>query len=273
MSKALTTPESDSFPRKRKRIDDFFTPNPKESRLSPSSHSEKASSSTAGLARIASGQSITSLRTSIPGLEILENFISAEEEESILGFLYSSKCKWRTDLARRCMHFGGTYCLYTPRTTKADIDRSLSKPEIYQAPSMPKELDWLIERFVSSGVFVANTIPRYCIVNEYVSSQGISPHVENFQFGEPVVGLSLLSPVTMRFHEMVKPNGGSVRSGKAALAEKTGRKIDVTLRGRSLCVMRGESRWKWQHEIPRCEKGRGVGWKRVSLTFRWKEAP
>jgi alkylated DNA repair protein alkB family protein 8 len=99
---------------------------------------------------------------------------------------------------------------------------------------MPEELTWLINHFIYSGVFGEDQRPQYCIINEYVSSQGISAHV------------------------------------KAALAAKTGRKEDVLFPRRSLCVMRGDSRWKWQHEIVRSGKGRGVGWERVSLTFRSK---
>lgn len=75
----------------------------------------------------------------------------------------------------------------------------------------------------------------------------------------------------MRFHELVVPDGGSVRSGKAQRARRTGRRVDVMLPGRSLVVMRDAARWKWQHEIVRTSKGRGPGWERVSLTFRVKD--
>lgn len=88
---------------------------------------------------------------------------------------------------------------------------------------------------------------------------------------QSVVGLSLLDPCSMRFIELEEPDGGSVRSGKAAQAKKTGKKEDVALPGKSLCVMRGDSRWKWQHAILRSKKGRWEGWKRVSLTFRYKK--
>ena len=74
----------------------------------------------------------------------------------------------------------------------------------------------------------------------------------------------------MRFHELVTPDGGSVRSGKAQKAQRTGRWVDVWLPKRSLLVMNDEARWKWQHEIVRSGKGRGKGWERVSLTFRVK---
>ena len=164
------------------------------------------------------------------------------------------------------MHFGGTYCLMPPRSETG----SEGKPQILQAPSMPKELDWLIQRMVEAKICRDDQRPQYCIVNEYNGNLGISAHTENFQFGEPVVGLSLLSACPIRFHELKKPYDGSVRSGKAGKAEKTGRREDVVMPGRSLLVMRGESRWKWQHEVVRSAKGRRPGWKRVSLTFRYK---
>ena len=206
--------------------------------------------------------------TPVPGLALHPSFVTAKEEQQILGFLDNeAKCTWRTDLSRRTMHFGGTYCLMPPKSTST---KQTAHPEILQAPDLPEELSWLIDRIVDAGIFQADKRPQYCIVNEYTGNLGISAHTENFQFGEPVVGLSLLSACPIRFHELEKPFDGSVRSGKAARTQKTGKKIDVQLPGRSLLVMRGESRWKWQHEVVRSAKGRGVGWKRVSLTFRWK---
>ena len=164
------------------------------------------------------------------------------------------------------MHFGGDYCLLPPR---GEIPQS--RPQMLRAPSMPQELSWLIQRMIDNGVFEDGKRPQYCIVNEYTSSLGISAHTENFSFAEPVVGLSLLSACPIRFHELTRPCDGSVRSGKAGKAEKTGKMVDVGLPRRSLLVMRGDSRRKWQHEIMRSRKGRGPGWKRVSLTFRFKE--
>lgn len=123
---------------------------------------------------------------------------------------------------------------------------------------------------VDNGIFAPNQKPQYCIVNEYTGSLGISAHTENFQFSEPVVGLSLLCSCPIRFHELLEPYDGSVRSGNTGKAKKTGRVVDVEMPGRSLLIMSGESRWRWQHEIVRNGKGRGPGWKRVSLTFRYK---
>lgn len=205
--------------------------------------------------------------TAVPGLSLHHDFISPNEEQEILTFLNdSSKCTWRTDLSRRTMHFGGTYCIM-PR--KGDVPKQ-SKPDILQAPDMPQELQWLIQRFVDINVYKDDQRPQFCIVNEYAGKLGISAHTENFQFGEPVVGLSLSSACPIRFHELTEPFNGSVRSGKAAQARKTGRIVDVQLPPRSLLVMKGPSRWSWTHEIVRSAKGRGPEWKRVSLTFRFQ---
>jgi len=213
-------------------------------------------------------------QTAVPGVTLHNNFVSCEEEAQILSFLNDAgKCTWRTDLSRRTMHFGGEYCLMPPKvkqTVSNTIPQTNDKPQIFTAPPVPSALEFLIDRMVERNIYEKNKRPQYCIVNEYTGNLGISAHTENFSFGEPVVGLSLLSDCPMRFREMTKPDGGSVRSGKAAKAEKTGRMVDVPLRGRSLVVMTGEGRWKWQHEIMRSAKGRGPGWKRVSLTFRWK---
>ena len=253
----------DPPPRKRKNINEFFVPVTKRTKIQKP---VKPDEPVQGLISNEVVQCHEIQATPVPGLTLHNNFITPSEEQTILAFLNDpSKCEWRTDLSRRTMHFGGTYCLMPPNASSQP-----AKPQILQAPPMPPEFALLIQRMVDTHIFPNNARPQYCIVNEYTGNLGISAHTENFQFGEPVVGLSLLSPCPIRFHELTRPFDGSVRSGKAGKAEKTGRREDVRMLGRSLLVMRGESRWKWQHEIVRSGKGREVKWKRVSLTFRYK---
>ena len=251
---------TEALPSKRKTITDFFITDPKRN-----TNERRATDHV----RTGCNEALTD--QCVPGLTVRSNFVSKTEEDQILNFLNDvNSCTWRTDLNRRTMHFGGTYCLM-PSKSAPNLEGT--GPQVFQAPAMPIELSWLIQRMVDARIFPATRKPQYCIINEYIGSQGISAHTENFQFGEPVVGLSLLSASSIRFHELMKPFDGSVRSGKAASADKTGKRIDVQLPGRSLLVMEGESRWKWQHEILRSKKGRGAGWKRVSLTFRYKSGP
>ncbi|MCJ1381455.1 hypothetical protein MMC17_004565 [Xylographa soralifera] len=242
--------------RKRKLLTDFFLPAPQVARNESAASSEQA----------------------VPGLSLHPDFVSKDEETSILGFLNGGQCTWRTDLSRKTMHFGGEYCLMPSRPSSKRVEMkvavanevSASQPQIIQAPPMPQEFNWLLQRMMDKGLYPQGRWPQYCIVNHYTGNLGISAHTENFSFAQPVVGLSLLSPCAMRFHELVTPDGGSVRSGKAQKARRTGRHVDVMLPGRSLVVMNDDARWKWQHEIVRSRKGRCAGWERVSLTFRLK---
>lgn len=242
---------------KRKAINEYFAPQAKRPAIA-----EKLKATPEHCSNRSQG-TFTAI-AEVPGLELHEDFVTNSEEQSILAFLNdASKCSWRTDLSRRTMHFGGTYCLFD-KTAGAKAN----KPEVLTAPPMPVELGWLIDRMVNAGIFEHDRRPRYCIVNEYIGSNGISAHTENYRFSEPVVGLSLLAAGPIRFREMSRAVNASVRSGKAAKVEKTGKVADVQLPGRSLLVMRGASRWRWQHEIVRTSKGRDTSWKRVSLTFR-----
>ncbi|KAL8993406.1 MAG: hypothetical protein Q9169_006368 [Polycauliona sp. 2 TL-2023] len=246
---------------KRKAIDDFFLPVKKNPGGTANAKTQLECESDQ------TSRTTTGIETSVPGLILYTNFISGKEEADILAFLNDAEqCAWRTDLSRRTMHFGGTYCVMPQ---KANASAPI-KPTVLQAPPMPQKLQWLIQRMEASDIYNGGRRPQYCIVNEYTGDLGISAHTENFQFGEPVVGLSLSSPCPIRFHELASPFDGSVRSGKAAKAQKTGRAVDVHLPSRSLLVMTGPSRWSWQHEIVRSAKGRGPLWKRVSLTFRYK---
>ena len=244
--------------RKRSLPRDFFTPVSKKVAF-PEFATQVAVQSSR---KVLSG---SCLAEQVPGLSILPEFITEAEEKTILDYLNGSECEWRTDLSRRTMHFGGTYCLYSPACRQA-------KPEIKEAPPLPASLDWIIDRFVEAGFYeeIQNKRPEYVIVNEYLSKMGISAHTENFSFHSPVVGLSLGSDDFMRFHELSQSFDGSVRSGKASKAPRTGKAVDIKLPGRSVCIMSADARWKWQHEIRPLK--RPDSFKRVSLTFRVKKS-
>lgn len=240
---------------KRKTLEDYFVKQAaKRHRLSDSGQPRHKDSS-----------------ISIPGLQILEDFVSTDEEHLILDFL--DKQTWRTDLARRVIHYGGTYCLMPPRSADAEARKRIEST-IIKAADLPSELAFVVDKMIYHHLYTVSTRPEFCIVNEYKENQGISAHVENFRFASPVCGLTLAQGDWMRFHELAQADDGSVRSGKACQAQKTGRKQDVWMPARSLLVMSGEARERWQHEIPRTRRGREtLGWRRVSLTFRTTKTP
>lgn len=243
--------------RKRKTLDDFFA-------------STRSSKRVKGSLRSSATPCHPPRPDSVPGLEVREDFITDREEQALLEFL--DKQEWRTDLARRVIHYGGTYCLMPPRNATSE-ERQRIQDTVLKAPPMPQQFGFITARMIGQKLYTNATLPDFCIVNEYKEAQGISAHIENFRFKSPVCGLSLCQGDWMRFHELVRPDDGSVRSGKAGQAERTGRKIDVWMPRRSLLVMTGEAREKWQHEIPRSKRGRSTpDWKRVSLTFRTDKA-
>jgi len=238
-----------SLTKKRKTLDDFFINN------RPSKQT-----------RTPTATKPLEVHEGIPGLRVLTDFVTVEEEQALLGFFELQE--WRTDLARRVIHYGGTYCLMPPRTATLEQRIQIEKT-ILTAPSIPSQLDFVISRMIGHNLYTNATAPEYCIVNEYKDRHGISAHVENFRFKSPVCGLTLDQGDWMRFHELKYPNDGSVRSGKASQAERTSKVKDVWMPRRSLLVMEGEAREKWQHEIVRSKRGRNAPcWTRISLTFR-----
>lgn len=148
--------------KKRKTITDFYSHFPSAARSSPSIFAP--------------------IQTAVPGLTLLKNFVTATEETKILAFLNSERCTWRTDLSRKTIHFGGEYCLMPPRGPEPKAKRRRSgdaeglcpdpeappikkpKPQILQAPDMPAELDWLIQRMIDCGIYKEDKKPQYCIV-------------------------------------------------------------------------------------------------------------
>jgi alkylated DNA repair dioxygenase AlkB len=83
-------------------------------------------------------------------------------------------------------------------------------------------------------------------VNEYRAGAGIGWHKDKPQFGI-VVGVSLLTPATMRFR---RPHGQKwIRTSHPLLP-------------RSIYVLSGEARTDWEHSIPPLDA------LRYSITFR-----
>ncbi|GAM84036.1 hypothetical protein ANO11243_020270 [Dothideomycetidae sp. 11243] len=253
---------------KRKTLHDYFGQEDKL-KMASASTADTPTSTSVSISNTAAATITTATEHALlvpAGLSIIHGFVSEDEELAILSFLEEQA--WRTDLSRRSLHFGGTYCVMPPRDSSPGTRRRIEQT-IITAPSMPAELEFVLQRMVDRGLYVDSARPAYCIVNEYRPGQGISAHVENFRFGEPVCALTLAGCDTMRFHQLQKPHDGSVRSGKAASAPRSGKRQDVDMARRSLLIMRGEARHSWQHEIVRGRtRSRPPAWKRVSLTFR-----
>lgn len=178
----------------------------------------------------------------IPGLTYIPDFITKEEEQSLLARIDDSP--WLNDLKQRVQHYGYKYD-YKSRAVNDDA---------YLGP-LPEWLLPLSQRLFDEGIFPA--APDQVIVNEYEPGQGISAHIDCVPcFGNTIASLSLGSYCVMEFLNSI-----------------THEKRELFLEDRSLTILSNKARYEWAHAIPSRKTDIINGQKqyrlrRSSLTFR-----
>jgi alkylated DNA repair dioxygenase AlkB len=170
------------------------------------------------------------------GLVYVEDFVSAEEEQSLLALLAAldfHAVTMRGQTARRTVrHFG--------------LDYAYESGEVSPTDPLPDELAWLRRR-------CAELIERdpgelvQVLVSRYPPGAGIGWHRDAPMFGSKIAGVSLGAPCRMRFQRTVR--------GQRSVAA-------IELAPRSAYVLAGQARWSWQHSIPATKQ------LRHSVTFR-----
>ncbi len=158
----------------------------------------------------------------IEGLTYTPHYITAEQEKLLISQIDAQP--WLNDLKRRVQHYGYKYD-YKARRVTSDL----------KIGEVPK---WL------------QILPNFdqVIVNEYLSGQGITPHIDCIPcFDEKICSLSLLEPCEM-------------------VLERGTQKYSIILEPRSLLTFEGEARYNWKHSIP--ARKSNVNNRRVSITFR-----
>ncbi|XP_036940988.1 alkylated DNA repair protein alkB homolog 8 isoform X2 [Acanthopagrus latus] len=159
------------------------------------------------------------------GLVLVEDFVSPEEEALLLGAIDWSSAN--DDITaqkalkhRRVKHYGFEF-----RYDNNNVDKDKPLPA-----GIPQECLPVLERCVKNKHI--NIMPDQLTVNQYESGQGIPPHVDTHSaFEDTIMSLSLGAQTVMEFRH---PDG---------------RLVPVVLPGRSLLVMKGESRYLWTHGI------------------------
>lgn len=165
------------------------------------------------------------LQTLPPGLTVVEEIISSEEEKMLLEII-----NWTDDIDnqnfqkslkhRRVKHFG-----YEFHYENNNVDKDKPLPE-----GLPDICDSFLEKWLAEGYIKHK--PDQLTVNQYEPGQGIPAHIDTHSaFEGEIISLSLGSEVVMDFKH---PDGVTVQ---------------VMLPRRSLLVMTGESRYLWTHGI------------------------
>ena len=127
-----------------------------------------------------------------------------------------------------------------------------------KAPEAPAAFRFLIERCAAAAGVPADTLQQL-MVARYREGATINWHRDAPMFGSPVIGVSLFSACEMRFRRALGPK----IEGKKRAFEK----YALILEPRSLYILDGDVRTKWQHSIPATDT------LRYSVTMRTLRKP
>lgn len=171
------------------------------------------------------------------GLEYFSEFLSNEEEHALLGHLapldyHDVVVRGGYRAKRKTIHFGWSYGYSTWQIERAD--------------PIPEWLLPLRERIASAMKIEGESLEEV-LVSFYPAGSGIGWHREAPMFGPAVAGVSLLSDCVMSFR---------------LKSDDTFLRWQQTLAARSMYVLRGEVRARWQHSIT------ATSHDRYSVTFR-----
>ena len=136
---------------------------------------------------------------------------------------------WNLSLERRTIHYGVRYDYPT---------RKLVYDAVPFSPWISNLANNLYQLF---GVNF-----NQCIINEYLSNQKISPHIDAKCFGDKIVTISFGSTMTMRM-------------------SYNNQKINIPLENGDLILLSGEARHLFKHELLPVKNS---NFYRVSITFR-----
>lgn len=163
-----------------------------------------------------------------PGLQIVENFISEDEENMLMNLIDwgekpGDKAEGSLLKHRQVRHFG-----YEFKYGSNSVDKDNPLPF-----GIPEALNGIVRRIVEQGWMPVP--PDQLTVNRYLPGQGIPPHVDTHRsFTDEILSLST--------------GGGVIMDFRLGVSEKQ-QHHTMYLPSRSLCVMAGPARYEWTHGI------------------------
>ncbi|KAG1362779.1 alkylated DNA repair protein ALKBH8 [Cocos nucifera] len=206
--------------------------------------------------------SLSASELAIPGIYLLHEFITLEEEKELLAEV--DAMPWKRLSKRKVQHYGYEF-LYETR----NVD---SKQFLGELPSFVSHILKKIMSFPGLDDDRSKQVDQLT-VNEYPSGVGLSPHIDTHSaFDELIFSLSLAGPCIMEFRRYLQGAFGAIGNNPQQFSNFTRKAI--FLPPRSMLLMSGEGRYAWHHYIPH-HKVDTVGGhvirrssRRVSFTFR-----
>jgi alkylated DNA repair dioxygenase AlkB len=177
------------------------------------------------------------------GMVYEPNFITRDEEAVLLSEIRNlplREAKYKEYTAkRRIISYGGSY--------------DFSSNELIPAGPIPPFLHPLRE-CIAEWLEVPASRFTHALIAEYATGTQLGWHRDVPEF-EIIVGISLGAACRMRLRRYPPTKGRSLET------------LSLNLEPRSVYVMRGEARWRWQHSIPPTKATR------YSITFRTRSEP
>jgi DNA oxidative demethylase len=165
------------------------------------------------------------------GLTYVPEFVGAGEERDLVAWaatLDTEPVRMRGGVGKReTIHFGYRY----------DYDGWT----IRRAGSAPLEVESLLLRCAAAAGVDREKLEQV-MVARYPPGASIGWHRDAPMFGSPVIGVSLLASCEMRFRRAKGPKGDARRRSFDTYS--------LLLEPRSLYLLDGDARSKWQHSIP-----------------------
>ena len=242
---------------------------------------------------------------SIPGLVLVLNFVSTDEEDALLAF--SDAAMWQdAGIGRRVQHYGAAFD-YATRSAYAsgsaapniphegplaslvarlsaiavcgdDGESTFGDLDLPKALHSEAELQHVVAMARQKHDFVAarssSTLsPDQVTINAYECGQGIAAHVDSHaSFEDGIAILSLGSDIVMDFAPAVRSTGQSDAVDTVSVDVRR-TVASLLLPRRSLLLLRGEARFAWTHAIVARRTDNVAGRlqqrsRRVSITLR-----
>lgn len=175
----------------------------------------------------------------VPGLKYCSNYLTEDEEKSLLKLLDESKNLTpitHSKDSRYVIQYGYTYAY-----DRSGVIKCSPIPDVYKKLVDAERIKILLEKDCEFDQL---------IINRYLPGQGITAHIDHTKyFGDTIFCISIGTPVTINFTMDDNPKKDSA----------------IVVEPRSAYAMTGDSRYKYKHSIPASARQTGI---RYSLTYR-----
>ncbi|XP_073131873.1 alkylated DNA repair protein ALKBH8 homolog [Henckelia pumila] len=206
----------------------------------------------------------------IPGLFLIQDFITAKEEEELLSAVDCGP--WKHLAKRRVQHYGYEFC-YGIRNVNTN-------QYLGELPDFVSQILERVRSFQTLDGAIDVSLDQLT-VNEYPPGVGLSPHIDTHSaFEGSIFSLSLAGPCIMEFRKYTtstwqgKPTTSGDNEDQISQENLDFVRKSIYLPPRSILLLSGESRYAWHHYIPhhKVDKVKDSlirrGSRRVSFTLR-----